>query len=52
MFIDLIVKGYSLEHIGKHFPIVITDLKRVYNKEIWVKVWEVYYEFYVKIPKP
>jgi len=47
--IDLIVKGYTLEHIGSKFKRIKGDLKRVNDKSIWQKVWEVYNEYYCKI---
>jgi hypothetical protein len=47
--IDLIVKGYTLEHIGSKFKRIKGDLKRVNGKSIWQKVWEVYNEYYCKI---
>ncbi len=46
--IDLMIKGYSLDHIGKKFPRIKYDIYKVRDKKIWVKVWEVYYNFYIK----
>jgi hypothetical protein len=46
--IDLIVKGYDLNHIKKRFKRVNHDVFRVAEKTIWVKVWEIYYKFYIK----
>ena len=41
--VDLIEKGYSIEHIHKHFPnLKNSDLKRIKDKKIWVPVWNIH----------
>lgn len=42
LIVRLIDKGYTIEHIGKRYPRIAADLKRIKNKTIWKKVWVLY----------